>query len=88
MLFFQESAISISRGANFVLQKGGYILPEQNEGVSVYLLSNSFEYDIELIKKLPSPKLNYKNILIPHKITGNIASTTCKCSQSRASAHL
>ena len=76
MLFFQESAISISRGSNFVLQKGGYILPEQNEGVSVYLLSNSFEYDIELIKKLPSPKLNYKNILIPHKITGNIASTT------------
>ena len=76
MLFFQENATSISRGANFVLQKGGYILPEQNEGVSVYLLSNSFEYDIELIKKIPMPKLNYKNILIPHKLTGNIAGTT------------
>lgn len=76
MLFFQESATNISRGANLVLQRGGYSLPEQNEGVSVYLLSNSFEYDIELIKKIPSPKLNYKNILIPYKLSGVIAGTT------------
>ena len=78
MLYFQETAVNISRGANFVLQKSGYTLPEQREGVSVYLLSNSFEYDIELIRKIPMPKFNFKTVLIPYNLTGSFFGCTCR----------
>lgn len=43
-------------------------LPEQKNDVSVYLLSDSFEYDIQLIKMMPAPKIEYKKILIPFKV--------------------
>ena len=72
MSFIQEAAVDISRGLNFIPQKMRYSLPNQKNDTTVYLLSNSFEYDIDLIRKLPPPKSDYKNIIIPCNITQKI----------------
>lgn len=72
MSIFQEAAIDLSRGSNFIPQKMRYRLPLTKNGTSVYLLSNSFEYDIELIKNMPLPKMDYKNIIIPYRIMDTI----------------
>lgn len=72
MSFYQETAIDISRGSNFLPQRMRYRLPASKENTSVYLLSDSFEYDIQLIKNMPLPKLNYKNIIIPYRIIDKI----------------
>lgn len=63
MKIYQE-AVDLSRGANFLPMKMRYRLPMQKENVDVFLLSDSFEYDIELIKKIPQPKMDYKHISI------------------------
>lgn len=47
-------------------------LPNEKTDVSIYLLSDSFEYDLEIIKKLQPPKINYKNIIIPHRFMDKI----------------
>ena len=47
-------------------------LPDRKADTTIYLLSNSYEYDIELIKNTPQPKLDYKNLIIPFKITTKI----------------
>jgi len=44
----------------------------QKADTSIYLLSNSFEYDIEMIKNMPTPKLDYKNIIIPYRVMDKI----------------
>ena len=49
-----------------------YRLPAQKEDVSVFLLSDSYEYDIEMIKNIPQPKVDYKNIIIPYRIVDKI----------------
>lgn len=72
MGFFQETAVDISRGINFLPQRMRYRLPENKNDTSVYLLSDSFEYDIQLIKDMPSPKMNFKNIIIPYRIVDRI----------------
>lgn len=72
MSFYQETAIDISRGSNFLPQRMRYRLPANKENTSVYILSDSFEYDIQLIKNMPLPKLNYKNIIIPYRIIDKI----------------
>lgn len=72
MSFYQETAIDISRGSNFLPQRMRYRLPANKEDTSVYLLSDSFEYDIQLIKNMPLPKLSYKNIIIPYRIIDKI----------------
>ena len=65
--FYQE-AVSLNNGANFLPIRMKLRLPEQKNDVSVYLLSDSFEYDIQLIKMMPAPKIEYKKILIPFKV--------------------
>ena len=72
MKFYQEAAVDLSRGANFLPQRMRYRLPNQKTDTSIFLLSNSFEYDIELIKNMPQPKTDYKNIIIPYRITTKI----------------
>lgn len=72
MSFYQETAIDISRGSNFLPQRMRYRLPTNKENTSVYILSDSFEYDIQIIKNMPLPKLNYKNIIIPYRIIDKI----------------
>lgn len=65
--FIQESTM-LSKGTDFAPIKNRYNVPLQNNNTSVFLLSNSFEYDIQLIKHVPMPKVSYKNILIPVKM--------------------
>lgn len=67
-----QEAVDLSRGLNFVPMKMRYRLPMQKNNVSVFLLSDSYEYDIELIKNIPQPKLEYKNIIIPYRIIDKI----------------
>jgi hypothetical protein len=61
-------AIELSAGRNFAPVKARYKLPSSRENTSVYLLSNSFEYDVELIKRIPIPKLNYTSLIIPTRV--------------------
>ena len=72
MAFFQEAAVDLSRGLNFIPQRMRYRLPTSKGDTSVYLLSNSYEYDIELIKNMPLPKVDYKHIIIPYRIIDKI----------------
>ena len=72
MKFYQEAAVDLSRGINFMPQRMRYRLPNQKSDTSIFLLSNSYEYDIELIKNMPQPKTDYKNIIIPYRITTKI----------------
>jgi hypothetical protein len=66
MIPIKEPAVDLSRGLNFMPQKTRYSLPDKKNGVSVFLISNSFEYDVELIKHMsPNTAINYKNIVIP-----------------------
>jgi hypothetical protein len=65
--FIQESTM-LSKGIDFAPTNNRYAVPVQNNSASVFLLSNSFEYDIQLIKHVPMPKISYKNILIPAKM--------------------
>lgn len=60
-------AVVFNYGANFIPVQQKLQLPADKESVTVFLLSDTFEYDIELIKHLPSPKSDYKNYLIPYK---------------------
>ena len=68
MALFQTGENPISRGTNFIPQRKRYTLPKEMEGNSVYLLSSSFEYDLELIKNIPQPKMMYKHILLPNRV--------------------
>lgn len=63
MKIFQE-AVELSRGMNFIPMKMRYRLPDKKDNVNVFLLSDSLEYDIELIKKIPQPKMNYSSLSI------------------------
>lgn len=72
MAFFQEAAVDLSRGMNFIPQRMRYRLPNSKGDTSIYLLSNSYEYDVELIKTMPLPKVDYKHIIIPYRIIDKI----------------
>lgn len=67
MPFIQE-AVDIKSGDNFMPKRMRYRLPLQKNDVSVFLLSDSFEYDIELIKNIPQPKMDYRSVLIPYRV--------------------
>lgn len=60
-------------GANFIPIQQRLQLPDEKEGVTIFLLSNSFEYDIELIKHMPpATKMNYKHYLLPYRLQDRI----------------
>jgi len=52
---------------SYLANPEGFRLPTENHDVSIFVLSDSFEYDLEMIKKFPQPKINYKSILIPYR---------------------
>ena len=56
---------SLTSCLNFLPVKNRLQLPERKNDTTVYILSDSYEYDIEFIKRLPQPKMDYKNIIIP-----------------------
>ena len=68
-----QEATALTSCLNFLPVKNGLRLPERKTDTCVYLVSDSFEYDIESIKKIPQPKLDYKNIIIPLNINTKLA---------------
>ena len=72
MPIIQETAVELSRGLNFIPQRMRYRLPVNKDDTSIYLLSGSYEYDVELIKTMPLPKIDYKHIIIPYRIIDKI----------------
>ena len=71
MNYIQE-AVDFMSGNNYrpIMQR--LRLPAQKNDVSIFLLSDSYEYDIELIKKLPQPKMEYKTLVIPYRVMDSI----------------
>lgn len=67
-----QEAVDLSTGRNFIPNRMRYRLPMIKTNTSVFLLSDSYEYDIELIKKMPPPKTDYKQIIIPFKVIDKI----------------
>ena len=67
-----QEAVLISSGMNYVPMRKRYRLPNQSKNASIYLLSNSYEYDVQMIKNIPDPKIDYKNIIIPYRIMDKI----------------
>ena len=67
-----QEAVDISSGRNFIPNRLKFRLPMSKTNNSIFLLSDSYEYDIELIKNMPPPKVDYKQILIPFKIIDKI----------------
>lgn len=71
MSFIQE-ATDLSTGRNLQPVSTPYALPDQKDNVAVFLMAGSYEYDLELIKKMPPPRTNYKNIIIPYSVASKI----------------
>ena len=67
-----QEAVDLSAGRNFIPNRLKYRLPMSKTNNSIFLLSDSYEYDIELIKNIPPPKVDYKQILIPFKVLDKI----------------
>lgn len=74
MKYIQE-AMDLSSGKNLQPINGVYNMPGDPEGVVVFLLSGSFEYDLELIKKMPPPRTNFKSVMIPSQLHSKIGTT-------------
>lgn len=71
MNYIQE-AVDFTAGGNFIPMLMRYRLPSAKSDTSIFLLSDSYEYDIELIKNMPPPRVDYKNIIIPYRIIDRI----------------
>lgn len=63
-----QEAVMLSQGMNYMPMMKRYRLPNQTKNASIYLVSNSYEYDIQMIREIPQPKIEYKNIIIPYKV--------------------
>ena len=75
-MIYQETT-DLSGGKNLV-QVPIYSMPDQKDGIAVFLLSGSYEYDLELIKRMPPPRTNYRNIIIPYSLAGKIGTANFK----------
>ena len=82
MRYIQEAAADLLTGKN-LQQNPIYHMPDQKDGVCVFLLSSSFEYDMELIKNMPPPRTNYKSIIIPSSVGGKIGPFSFKYQLSK-----
>lgn len=77
-MIYQETT-DLSGGKNLV-RVPIYSMPDQKDGIAVFLLSGSYEYDLELIKRMPPPRTNYRNIIIPYSLVGKIGTANFKYS--------
>ena len=71
MAFIQE-AVDFMSGNVYLPIRQRLRPPAQKTDVSIYLLTNSYEYDIELIKQLPQPKMEYKKLVLPYRLIEKI----------------
>ncbi len=77
MAFIQE-ATNLMNGKTLEPVSSPYQLPDQKDGAVVFLLSGSYEYDIELIKRIPPPRINFKYIMIPRSVHGKVGTIDFK----------
>ena len=70
-------------GANFIPIGQRLQLPTDKEDTTIFLLSNSFEYDIEMIKNFPSPKGQFKSYLIPYRLYDKIGERIIRYNMSQ-----
>ena len=66
-------AVDFNTPSNFIAVPQRLRLPSAKDGIGIFLVTDSFEYDIELIKKIPQPKMNYKTLAIPYRLMNKIA---------------
>lgn len=71
MRLVQESA-AFTSGINFLPTKMHLSLPVNRTDTSVFLLSNSFEYDIQMIRNIPQPKYDYTKLMIPFIVSDRL----------------
>ena len=83
MIQYYQEATDMSSGRN-LQPTPSYYLPNQPDNVVVFLLAGSFEYDLELIKRMPPPRNNYKNIIIPYSLSGKVGPNNFKYSISHS----
>lgn len=81
MNYIQE-ATAFNSGNNFIPVSSRYALPNQKSDVSVFLLSNSFEYDIDMIKGMPAPRIHFKNFILPSSINDRLGAKPFKYTMS------
>ena len=65
-------AVEFQSRPSYLPTQQRFRLPSDTSDVSVFLLSDSFEYDIELIKQFPHPKNNYRRVLVPYRFIDRI----------------
>lgn len=76
---FIKEATDLSSGKNLQPSQTPFMLPKEAKDVAVFLLAGSFEYDVELIKKMPPPRMITK-IIIPYSVNGKIGPVNFKYS--------
>lgn len=65
-------ALNIDSVQNYAVVPQRIRLPQDKEGSVVFLMTDSFEYDIELIKQIPQPKMDYKTFAYPYRLMTKI----------------
>lgn len=65
-------AVDLNTKPNYQASQQIFRLPNDTNDVSIFLLSDSFEYDLEMIKMFPQPKMNYHSLLIPCRFVDTI----------------
>lgn len=65
-------AVDFNAKPSYLPTQQRFRLPSDSNDVSIFLLSDSFEYDLEMIKMFPQPKMNYKSLLIPYRFIDTI----------------
>ena len=71
MAIFQE-AVAFTTGMNFTPVRMRLRLPERKKDTTIFLLSDSYEYDLQMIKNAPPPKIDYKTLVIPFRLIDKI----------------
>ena len=67
-------AVNIETSPNYIAIVQKCRLPQSKNDVCVMLLTDSLEYDVELVKKMPQPKEQYKTFAIPYRLFTKIGS--------------
>jgi len=65
-------AVDFNARPSYLPTQQRFRLPSESSDVSIFLLSDSYEYDLEMIKMFPQPKMSYKNLLIPYRFVDKI----------------
>ena len=80
MRYYAESA-DLSFGKNLQPIQTQYHMPEQEDDIAVFLMSGSYEYDLEMIKKMPPPRM-IKKIIIPYSVNAKVGPVNLRYSIS------